>query len=217
MIAELVQDDHILVVRKAKRSLLWIGVISILMLFAGLTSGYIVRQGEGKWAQFNLPMTFAISTVIILLSSIPMQWAVVSARKGSQKNIVTALIITLFLGIAFVISQYLAWSELFNQGIAFTGRIKDITSAFQYIPSGTESVVEAGDAGNVAGSFLYVITGLHVMHVLGGMIALFIVFSRAMMKKYTSADYNGVRMCAIYWHFLGALWVYLFFFLLYVR
>jgi cytochrome c oxidase subunit 3 len=181
------------------------------------TSGYIVRQGEGKWAQFDLPMTFAISTVIILLSSIPMQWAVVSARKGSQKNIVTALIITLFLGIAFVISQYLAWSELFNQGIAFTGRIKDITSDFQYIPSGTESVVEAGDAGNVAGSFLYVITGLHVMHVLGGMIALFIVFSRAMMKKYTSADYNGVRMCAIYWHFLGALWVYLFFFLLYVR
>ena len=104
-----------------------------------------------------------------------------------------------------------------SQGIAFTGRIKDITSDFQYIPSGTESVVEAGDAGNVAGSFLYVITGLHVMHVLGGMIALFIVFSRAMMKKYTSADYNGVRMCAIYWHFLGALWVYLFFFLLYVR
>ncbi len=217
MIAELVPNERTLLERKAKRSLLWIGVISILMLFAGLTSGYIVRQGEGKWAQFDLPMTFAISTVIIVLSSVPMQWAVISARKGNQKNLVTALIITGLLGIAFVISQYVAWSELFSQGIAFSGRIKDIKGNFQYVPSGTESVAEAGDAGNVAGSFLYVITGLHVMHLLGGIIALFIVFSRALRQKYTATDFNGVRMCAVYWHFLGGLWVYLFFFLLYVR
>ncbi|MBK7850086.1 MAG: cytochrome c oxidase subunit 3 [Bacteroidetes bacterium] len=217
MIAELIPNERTLLERKAKRSLLWIGVISILMLFAGLTSGYIVRQGEGKWAQFDLPMTFAISTVIIVLSSIPMQWAVISAGKGNQKNLVTALIITALLGIAFVISQYVAWSELFSQGIAFSGRIKDIKGNFQYVPSGSESVTEAGDAGNVAGSFLYVITGLHVMHLLGGLIALFIVFSRALRQKYTATDFNGVRMCAVYWHFLGGLWVYLFFFLLYVR
>lgn len=86
MIAELIPNERTLLERKAKRSLLWIGVISILMLFAGLTSGYIVRQGEGKWAQFDLPMTFAISTVIIVLSSIPMQWAVISAGKGNQKS-----------------------------------------------------------------------------------------------------------------------------------
>lgn len=217
MIAELVPDERTLLERKAKRSLLWIGVISILMLFAGLTSGYIVRQGEGKWVQFDLPMTFAVSTVIIALSSIPMQWASVSAKKGNQKNLVIALIITSLLGVAFVISQYIAWSELFQQGIAFSGRIKDIKGNFQYIPAGTESATEAGDAGNVAGSFLYVITGLHVMHVLGGIIALFVVFSRALRKKYSPENFNGVRMCAVYWHFLGLLWVYLFFFLLYVR
>ncbi|HRH65400.1 MAG TPA: heme-copper oxidase subunit III [Bacteroidia bacterium] len=217
MIAELAPNERTLIERKAKRSVLWIGIISILMLFAGLTSGYIVRQGEGKWVQFDLPMTFAISTIIIALSSLPMQWAVVSIKKGNQKNLVTALIITAFLGISFVFSQYIAWSELFNQGIAFSGRIKDVKGDFLYIPAGTESVTDAGDAGNVAGSFLYVITGLHVMHLLGGIIALFIVFSRALRKKYTSADYNGVRMCALYWHFLGGLWVYLFFFLLYVR
>ncbi|HNP99226.1 MAG TPA: cytochrome c oxidase subunit 3, partial [Bacteroidia bacterium] len=113
--------------------------------------------------------------------------------------------------------QYIAWSELFRQGIAFSGRIKDIKGNFQYIPAGTESATEAGDAGNVAGSFLYVITGLHVMHVLGGIIALFVVFSRALRKKYSPENFNGVRMCAVYWHFLGLLWVYLFFFLLYVR
>jgi cytochrome c oxidase subunit III len=202
---------------KAKRTLLWFGVISILMLFAGLTSGYIVRMGEGKWVQFDLPGMFTISTFLIALSSLPMQWAVISARKDDQKNLVTALVVTALLGTAFVVCQYLAWSELFNRGIAFTGRIRDIKSPFTYIPVGKETAADAGDAGNVAGSFLYVITGLHVVHLIAGILALFIVLSRATRKKYSSSNYNGVSMCAIYWHFLGGLWVYLFFFLLYVR
>lgn len=217
MATELLQSDTLDSMRKARRSLLWIAIISILMLFAGLTSGYIVRMGEGKWVLFDLPGTFTISTLIIALSSLPMQWAVVSARKGNQKNLINGLIITGLFGIGFCVSQYIAWSELFSQGIAFSSHIKDITGKFEYIPSGKETAADAGDAGNVAASFLYVITGLHILHLLGGMIALFIVFSRALRKKYSSVDYNGVRMCAIYWHFLGALWVYLFFFLLYVR
>jgi len=204
-------------VKAAQRSLLLLGIVSIVMLFAGLTSGYIVRQGEGKWLEFALPNMFVLSTILILLSSIPMQWALVSIKNDKQKNLLTGLILTAILGSAFVLTQYLAWSELFNQGIAFTGRIKDVTTDFTYIPSGVETVEQAGEAGNVAGSFLYVITGLHVIHFLAGIIVLFVVFSRATRNKYSASNYNGVKMCTIYWHFLGGLWLYLFFFLLYIR
>jgi cytochrome c oxidase subunit 3 len=203
---------------KAQRGLMWFGIISIVMLFAGLTSAYIVRMGDGKWVQFALPNTFIVSTLVILASSVSMHWAVRSAATGNQKNLVNALWMTLLLGLGFVFVQYIAWSELFEQGIALTGRIRDIKSSdIVYIPSGKETMEQAGDAGNVAGSFLYVITGLHILHLLGGMIALFVVIWRANRKIYTVEQHNGVKMCALYWHFLSGLWLYLFFFLLYVR
>ena len=203
--------------RKAMRALLWLGIVSIVMLFAGLTSAYIVRQGEGKWVDFALPKLFLLSSLIIILSSVTMQWGLMSVKNNSIKNFKTAMLLTVILGFGFVISQYYAWSDLYHDGIVFTGTIKDIKTDFKYIPSGKETVADVSDAGNVAGSFLYVITGLHVAHVLVGMIALFVVFSRALLGKYTVVNYNGVKMCAIYWHFLGGLWLYLFLFLLYIR
>ena len=203
--------------RKAQKSLLWFGLVSIVMLFAGLTSAYLVRQGEGKWVEFSIPGTFAISTLIILISSVSMQWAVASVKKGNTRNLKKALLITLLLGVAFAGSQYVAWSQLYHNGIAFTGRVSDIKTNFNYIPAGKETVAEACDVGNVAGSFLYVITGLHVLHLIAGILSLFVVFSRARRNKYSSENYNGVKICAIYWHFLDGLWVYLFLFLLYIR
>ena len=203
--------------KKALRALLWLGIVSIVMLFAGLTSAYIVRQGEGKWVDFALPQLFKLSSLIIILSSVTMQWGLMSIKKNSVKNLKTAMLLTLVLGLGFVLSQYYAWSDLYHDGIVVTGTIKDIKTDFNYVPSGKESVADVPDAGNVAGSFLYVITGLHVAHVLVGMIALIVVFSRALLGKYTVTNYNGVKMCAIYWHFLGGLWLYLFLFLLYIR
>jgi cytochrome c oxidase subunit 3 len=203
--------------KKALRALLWLGIVSIAMLFAGLTSAYIVRQGEGKWVEFALPQLFKISSLIIILSSISIQWGLVSIKKNNSARLKVAMFITLILGIGFIISQYYAWSELYHNGIVFTGRIQDIKTDFKYIPSGNETAADAADAGNVAGSFLYVLTGLHVAHLLVGVIALIVVFSRALIGKYSIVNYNGVKMCAIYWHFLGGLWLYLFFFLLYIR
>ncbi len=203
--------------KKALRALLWLGIVSIVMLFGGLTSAYIVRQGEGKWVEFALPQLFKLSSVIIVLSSLSMQWGLSAIKKDKIKILKTALFITFLLGLGFIVSQYYAWSELYHNGIVFTGRISDIKTDYQYIPSGKETVAEVSDAGNVAGSFLYVLTGLHVMHLIVGVIALIIVFSRALLGKYTLTNYNGVKMCAIYWHFLGGLWLYLFFFLLYIR
>ncbi len=203
--------------QKALRALLWLGIVSMTMLFAGLTSAYIVRQGEGKWVEFDLPQLFKISSVIILASSVTMQWALNSIRKDEVGKFKTGLFLTLLLGAGFVVCQYYAWSELYHNGIAFTGKISSIKSDFTYVPAGQETLAEAGDVGNVAGSFLYVITGLHVVHLLAGLIVLIIVFSRAMAERYSQANYNGVKMCAVYWHFLDGLWLYLFFFLLYIR
>jgi len=214
---ELTEAEKLEMGRRAKRALLWFGIISILMLFAGLTSAYMVRQGEGKWVQFALPKLFIVSTVIILMSSVSMQWAVISARKNELKQLKIAVFITFLLGIGFVVFQYLAWSDLVSQGIYFVGRVKDITTNFTYVPAGNENVNEAAEMGNVAASFLYVITGLHVAHLLGGILALSVVLVKSIRGWYSSSNYNGVVVCSIYWHFLDALWVYLFFFLMYIR
>jgi cytochrome c oxidase subunit 3 len=201
----------------AKRSLLWFGIVSIVMLFAGLTSAYLVRQGEGKWLQFAMPNLFLISTLIILVSSGTMQWAVISIKKNNVTAFRTALLLTIILGLGFVLFQYLAWKDLVAQGIYFVGKISDVTAPTTYIAAGSETAAQAGDAGNVAASFLYVITGLHVAHLLGGILALLFVNVKALRGKYSSANYNGVRICATYWHFLDGLWVYLFVFLWYIR
>lgn len=205
------------VMQKSLRTLLWFGIVSIIMLFAGLTSAYLVRQGEGKWVEFSLPRLFTLSTILIILSSVSMQWAVKAVAKNDIKNLKNGLILTTILGIGFVISQYMAWSQLYHNGIAFSGSIGDIKTTFNYIPSGKETLADVQDAGNVAGSFLYVLTALHVLHLAAGIISLLFVLSRALRNQYTVVNYNGVKLCAIYWHFLDGLWVYLFFFLLYIR
>jgi cytochrome c oxidase subunit 3 len=217
VITQISPEEKLELTRKAKRGLLWFGIISILMLFAGLTSAYMVRQGEGKWVQFALPNLFIVSTVLIVLSSISLQWGVASIKKNNINNLMIGVLITFILGIGFVVCQYLAWSDLVSQGIYFSGTVKDMKTDFTYIPAGNETVKEAAETGNVAASFLYVITGLHVMHLLGGILAMMVVLVKSLRKKYSSTNYNGVTVFSIYWHFLDALWVYLFLFLLYIR
>jgi cytochrome c oxidase subunit 3 len=216
-ITDLSADEKLEFNRKAKRSLLWLGIVSIIMLFAGLTSAYMVRQGEGKWVQFALPNLFIVSTVIIILSSVSLQWALVSLKKDNLANLKIGVFIAFILGIGFIVCQYLAWKELVSQGIYFVGTVKDITTDFTYIPAGKETLKDAADIGNVAASFLYVITGLHAAHLISGILALAVVLVKSLREKYSSTNYNGVTVCAIYWHFLDALWIYLFLFLLYIR
>jgi cytochrome c oxidase subunit 3 len=171
--------------------LLWLSIVSMIMMFAGLTSGYIVRQADGNWLVFELPRIFYFSTAAILLSSISMQWALQSVKKDNIPNLRTGLIITLGLGLVFAFAQFMAWSRLVEMGVFFTG--------------------------NPAGSFLYVLTGLHLAHLTGGLIALMVLTSRAIQGRYHSGNHLGVRLCTTYWHFLDGLWVYLFIFLLVTR
>lgn len=197
-----------------RKFMLWLGIVSIIMLFAGLTSAYIVRQGEGKWVNFDLPNLFMVSTAMIVLSSVTLQWAVVSVKKNNLKSMNLALILTAVFGFGFVLFQYLSWKQLVEGGIYLVGAVKDINMNYEYIRGGTEN---PADVQNVAGSFLYAITGLHVIHLLGGLIALCVVLWRAAKRKYSGANYEGISLCATYWHFLDGLWIYLYLFLIFIR
>lgn len=167
--------------------LLWFSMVSMVMLFAGLTSGYIVRRAEGNWTQFELPSLFYLSSGIIVISSIFMQWAVRASRTNQQAILKSSLIATLGLGLAFIFTQFLAWNMLVQQGIFLVG--------------------------NPSGSFLYVISGLHLAHLIGGVLYLIYVITKAIREKINSTNYLAVQLCATYWHFLGGLWIYLFVFL----
>lgn len=214
-----------------RKFLLWLGIASIVMLFAGLTSAYIVRQGEGRWVDFKLPSLFIVSTIMIVLCSLTLHWAVVSVKKNNLPRMNLALIMAAVFGLGFVLFQYLASKQLVEGGIYLSGSVRDINMDYQYISADTTNpriklILKDNpdlknenplDVQNVAGSFLYTIAGLHVAHVLSAIIALTVVLWRALRKKYAAANYEGISLCATYWHFLDGLWIYLYLFLIFIR
>lgn len=169
--------------------MMWTAIVSIIMMFAGLTSAYIVRQAEGNWLKLDIPTMFWFSSIAILISSGTFHMAIKAAKRNAYFRLNSFLIGTISLGIIFVICQFVAWKELYNSGIYLTG--------------------------NSSGSFLFVITGLHAFHVLGGMFFLFLVLIMALQKKYHAFNLLHLELCATYWHFVGGLWIYLFLFLSY--
>jgi cytochrome c oxidase subunit 3 len=179
--------------RKTAKPLLWISMVSMVMIFAGLTSGYVVRRADGEWMTFELPSIFYISTLLIILSSITMLWTAMEAKK-KDNNVTLGLAISLALGLAFGVSQFYAWNELTDLGIFFTG-----------------------DGVSASGSFIYAITGMHLAHVVGGIIALTVSLINSIRGEYSPENKLGLELTAIFWHFLDLLWVYLFLFLLFIR
>ena len=181
--------------RKTAKPLLWIGIVSMVMLFAGLTSAYIVRANNGNWLVFQLPNIAILSTAVIVTSSLSMMLAQYAIKRNNYRLTNIGLFLTLALGVTFFITQILGWKQLTTeQGIYFIG--KD---------------------SNAAGSFLYLIALVHMAHMVGGLIALTVSLTKSLLKKYSSSDFLGIELTAIYWHFLDVLWVYLFLFLYFYR
>lgn len=166
---------------------LWLFLVSVVMIFASLSSAYIVRRGEGNWLDFDLPSIFYYTSGIIILSSITMQWAYFAAKKDNLDGLKIALVLTSILGACFLVGQVIAWEKLVEMQVYFIG--------------------------NPSGSFLYVLTGVHGLHLVSGIVFLIIVLVLAFKYKVHSKSLVRIEMCATYWHFLGALWLYLFFFL----
>ena len=175
---------------KTYKMLLWFGMISICMIFAGLTSGFIVSKKRPDWvADFNMPNSLIISTIIIILSSLTYYFAKKSIEKGLNSTGMIFLITTLVLGILFVFFQFNGFSELYSMQLVPTG------------PSSTVSV-----------SFLYAFVIVHVAHLFGGLISLFTVIYNHYKQKYNPAQTLGIELSAMYWHFMDFIWVYLFLF-----
>jgi len=174
---------------RSTKFLLWLAIASMAMIFAALTSAFIVREGQKKWFNFELPMVFWYSTAILLISSITVNAAQMAAKKGNMKNAGLYLLITFVLGIVFSVMQFVGWAELAEMGIRFV------------------------DPNNLSGSFFIVITGTHLAHLAGGLLSLLFTLIKAYAGKYSQYNYLGIKLTAIFWHFLDLLWLYLFVFL----
>jgi cytochrome c oxidase subunit 3 len=171
-----------------KKFALWLFMVTVVMVFAGLTSAYIVRQSEGNWLEYDLPGIFWVTSGIAVLSSLTLQWAYYSARKDNFVNLKIGMTLTVLLGIAFLVGQWYSWVAMVDREVFFVG--------------------------NPSGSFLYVFTGLHAAHLISGVIFLIIVLISTFRLKVHSRDMTAMEMATTYWHFLGGLWLYLFMFLL---
>jgi cytochrome c oxidase subunit III len=171
---------------------LWVAIASILMMFAGLTSAYIVKRNQANWQTFNLPIAFWYSTAAMLLSSLALMQALKSFKERMMSKYRTLMIATLGLGVTFIGLQIIGFQQLFNSGIRLKGN-------------------------NVSGQFLYVIVGLHAAHVLGGVITLVVMSLKAFIS--TTKNYSSipVELISTYWHFVDILWIYLLIFLLMIR
>ena len=171
----------------AKKFALWLFIVSICMLFAGLTSAYIVKKSDGRWLQFDMPDMFLYSTVVLVLSSVAMHWTYLKAKDNSLKAVKIGITATAAIAIAFFYMQYLSWVELVAQDVFLVG--------------------------NPSGSFVYIFSGLHLAHLIGGLVFLLVVFLDTMNYKVHSKSMLAIEMCTTYWHFLGGLWIYLYLFL----
>ncbi|MDI9341793.1 MAG: cytochrome c oxidase subunit 3 [Sediminibacterium sp.] len=180
--------------QKAAKPMLYIGIISMVMLFAGLTSAYVVRADNGNWLVFQLPPIAMISTAIIITSSITMFIAQRAIKNDNYQLTTIGIGLTFLLGLGFFYTQLEAWKQLTAQGIYFFGKYS-----------------------NASGSFLYLIALVHLAHMMGGLISLLVTFVKSLRRKYSSTEHLGIELAAIYWHFLDILWVYLFLFLYFFR
>ena len=169
---------------------LWAGLGSIVMMFAGLTSAYIVKKSQANWLDFELPSVFMISTVVILISSFTIQMAAKKFKEQNENQYRGFLSVTAILGVVFMVLQVQGFMALQDNSIALIG-----------------------PKSNSAASFLFVITVLHLIHVFGGIIALIWISFRSFSNKNSMKNDLPVKLISSYWHFVDILWVYLFVFL----
>lgn len=189
---DLIQDepDKILRVNKWK-FITWLFIISIVMLFASQTSAYLVRRAEGNWVEFTVPMIFYYSTAVLILSSVFLHLAYLSAKKDDFAKLKLFISVAFAAGLVFLVMQYYGWQDLQTQGVFLKG--------------------------NPSGSFFYVLTGLHGFHLITGLFVILFAFIAAFRTKINAKQLTQIQVCNTYWHFLDLLWVYLFVFLLYFR
>jgi cytochrome c oxidase subunit 3 len=186
-----------------QKFMMWLAIASMSMAFAGLTSGYMVREAQGNWRYYTLPNFFTYSTVVILISSFTLFLGGRAFKKREMPKYRMLVSLTLVLGIAFGLLQYAGFYQLYHQ--------------LQQIRINGQVLNEAATVrvnGNPSESFLFIIAGLHLVHLAGGIVALLIVFFRAFRTRVKVYSTTGLEIVSTYWHFVDVLWIYLFVFFL---
>ena len=188
-------DTDLNKIYRAKKNMLWFGIISLTMSFAGLTSAYVVSKERPDWmANFEIPQAFYISLAVIILSSITIHFAKQLIIKGDNRMGMILLVNTFILGVLFVVFQFKGFSEIIANGYNFTGPTSSITT-----------------------SFIYLVVLLHIAHVLVALISLLVVIYNHYKQKYKNGKTLGIELAATFWHFVDIVWIYLFLFLYFVR
>ena len=181
--------------RRAKKMMLWFGIVSLIMGFAGWTSAYIVSSKRTDWiSDLDLPQAFLWSTATIVLSSITYWLAKRAVKKDDQKQGTLFLLMTLGLGVLFIVLQFVGFSQKLENGYYFTG-----------------------PTSNIKMSYVFLIAAVHIVHVVAGLISLLVVLVQQLRAKYSSKSYLGLELGATFWHFLDFLWVYLILFMYFVK
>ncbi|KAA2218587.1 MULTISPECIES: cytochrome c oxidase subunit 3 [Maribacter] len=180
---------------RSKKMILWFGMVSLLMGFAGWTSAYIVSSSREDWvSSLHLPSAFYVSTSIIIASSVTYIFAKNAVKQGNGKRGTTWLLATLALGIAFIIMQFYGFSQMVAEGYYFTG-----------------------PTSNIKMSYVFLIAMVHIVHVVAGLISLLVVLYNQYKGKYSKDEYLGITLGATFWHFLDLLWIYLLLFMIFVK
>lgn len=180
---------------RAKKMMLWFGIVSLIMSFMGWTSAFIVSSSREDWlTDFKLPDAFILSTVFIVLSSITFILAKKALKSNNRQLTTVWLLTTLVLGILFIFNQFSGFQQIIDLGYNFTGPTSNITM-----------------------SYIYLIAMAHILHVLAGLICLLVVIYNHFKQKYNATKMLGFELAATFWHFIDILWIYLFLFLYFIR
>lgn len=184
------QEKH----SRAKKMMLWFGIISLIMSFAGWTSAFVVSSTREDWlADFQLPSAFIVSTIVVLISSVTFMLAGKALKNNDRQMTSVWLFATLALGIAFITNQFIGFNQIIDMGYNFTGPTSNVTM-----------------------SYIYLIALVHIVHVIAGLVCILVVIYNHFKQKYNSEDMLGFELAGTFWHFIDVLWVYLFLFLYFV-
>jgi len=183
---------------RSKKMMLWFGIGSLIMSFAGLISAFIVsskQRVDKDWlVDYQLPDAFFISLVVILVSSLTFILAKRALKQNNKQMVTIWLLVTLALGIIFVFNQFEGFRQMIDAGHNFTGPTSNITM-----------------------SYIYIFAVAHIAHVIAGLICLIVVIYNHFKQKYNANNMLGLELAANFWHFVDILWVVLFSFLYFFR
>ncbi len=190
------EGSEIMKRRRAKKMMLWFGIISLSMSFLGFTSAYIVSSKRDDWLKnFDIPQSFYYSLAVIILSSITMHFASKNVKKENNRMGMILLWVTFLLGVSFVWLQLRGFDE--------------IIGLFGYNPTGPTS--------NITYTYIFLIATVHIAHIAVALISLLVVIYNHFKQKYRNGKTLGIELVATFWHFVDILWIYLFFFFYFVR